>query len=202
MKHLQLHGSSPALLTDLYQLTMAYGYWKTGADTKEAVFNLYFRENPFQGGYCISSGLEYCTDILSEVRFDPDDIEYLRIFLEFLKSYDIVQGVRRKPIVGVDKQLKPVILLLRLFGIKHLTKRSDTIFKSVVSVINYILIRVFFDVPLSDFQNITFYRTEFIQSIEYEAKSSFANPEPLIKAYWQKKSINFCSFFLSMSSII
>ncbi|HMC22938.1 MAG TPA: hypothetical protein VKL19_13890, partial [Thermoanaerobaculia bacterium] len=38
---------SAGLLTDLYQLTMAYGYWKTGKDHDEAVFHLYFRENPF-----------------------------------------------------------------------------------------------------------------------------------------------------------
>ncbi len=117
------------------------------------------------------------------------DISYLRICFEFLKSYDIVQGVRRKPIIGVSKQLKPIVFLLRLFGIKYLTKRSDTISKAIISVINYILIRILFGVPLSDYQNITFYPTEFIKSIENEATSSFVSPEALIKAYWQKKSI-------------
>ena len=43
--------SSLALLTDLYQLTMAYGYWKQGKSEQQAVFNLFFRSNPFQGGY-------------------------------------------------------------------------------------------------------------------------------------------------------
>ncbi len=42
-----LYGSSLALLTDLYQLTMAYGYWKAQIAAKEAVFHLCFRRNPF-----------------------------------------------------------------------------------------------------------------------------------------------------------
>jgi len=48
-----LYKSSLALLTDLYQLTMAYGYWKLGRQSEEAVFHLYFRNNPFKGGYAI-----------------------------------------------------------------------------------------------------------------------------------------------------
>ena len=40
---------SPALLTDLYQLTMAYGYWKSGRADHEACFHLFFRRHPFAG---------------------------------------------------------------------------------------------------------------------------------------------------------
>ena len=46
-----------ALLTDLYQLTMAYGYWKSGLADREAVFHLFFREHPFHGGFTLSCGL-------------------------------------------------------------------------------------------------------------------------------------------------
>ena len=52
-----IYQTSLALLTDLYQLTMAAGYWKTGLAEREAVFHLFFRENPFGGGYAISCGL-------------------------------------------------------------------------------------------------------------------------------------------------
>lgn len=117
------------------------------------------------------------------------DISNLRQFLEYLKNYDIVQGVRRKPVEVKIRFLKPFALIMKLFGIRHLTKRSDTVTKAIISVINYMLIRLLFRVPLSDFQNITFYPTRWIQSIEYEAKSSFANPEGLIKSYWNGKSI-------------
>lgn len=117
------------------------------------------------------------------------DISNLRQFLEYLKTYDIVQGVRRKPVDVRIKSLKPFVLVLKLFGIKHLTKRSDTVPKAIVSVINYMLIRFLFRIPLSDFQNVTFYPTKWIQSIKFEAKSSFANPEGLIKSYWNGMSI-------------
>jgi len=66
-----------ALLTDLYQLTMAYGYWKTGRANDEAVFNLFFRKAPFGGGYTVACGLAPVVDYLEAFRFQPDDIEYL-----------------------------------------------------------------------------------------------------------------------------
>lgn len=117
------------------------------------------------------------------------DVSDLRNYLEYLKQYDIVQGVRRKPVECRVKLFKPIFALMQVFGIKHITKRSDTIPKAIVSVINYILIRLLFRIPLSDFQNITFYPTKWIQSIKYEAKSSFVNPEGLIKSYWKGMSI-------------
>ena len=48
------------LLTDLYQLTMAYGYWKLGLHDREAVFHLIFRKYPFRGNYAIACGLATC----------------------------------------------------------------------------------------------------------------------------------------------
>ncbi len=68
---------SLALLTDLYQLTMAYGYWKSSVADKEAVFNVFFRENPFQGGYAICCGLSSIVDYLDTFQFDASDIDYL-----------------------------------------------------------------------------------------------------------------------------
>ena len=53
----QIYRPSLALLTDLYQLTMAYGYWKSGLAEKEAVFHLYFRKHPFNGGFTLACGL-------------------------------------------------------------------------------------------------------------------------------------------------
>jgi len=47
-----------ALLTDLYQLTMSYGYWKSKMAEKESVFHLFFRKNPFKGGYAISCDVD------------------------------------------------------------------------------------------------------------------------------------------------
>jgi hypothetical protein len=117
------------------------------------------------------------------------DISNLRLFVEYLKTYDIVQGVRIGSVGGNQALLKPLLCIRQLLSIEHLSRRSDTIRKGFVSVVNYILIRLLFRVPLSDFQNVTFYPTKWIQSIQFEAKSSFVNPEGLIKSYWSDMTI-------------
>ena len=73
----EIYGTSLSLLTDLYQLTMAYGYWKQGLADHEAVFHLFFRKNPFKGGYAVAAGLEHVVGYLENLTLDPDDIEYL-----------------------------------------------------------------------------------------------------------------------------
>lgn len=72
-----IYGTSLSLLTDLYQVTMAYGYWKTGMTDREAVFNLYFRQNPFNGGFTIACGLDHVVDYLQNFRFSTEDLRYL-----------------------------------------------------------------------------------------------------------------------------
>lgn len=68
---------SLALLTDLYQLTMAQGYWKKGMAEQEAVFHLFFRKNPFNGGYTVMAGLADAIDLLQNLQFTPEDTAYL-----------------------------------------------------------------------------------------------------------------------------
>jgi nicotinate phosphoribosyltransferase len=68
---------SLALLTDLYQLTMAYGFWKNGLGQREAVFNLFYRKNPFSGGYAVACGLNDAIDYLRAYRLDEPDLAYL-----------------------------------------------------------------------------------------------------------------------------
>ena len=117
------------------------------------------------------------------------DITGLRIFLELLKDYDIVSGVRRTPVNIENAFARAIVGITRLFGIQHLTRRSDTIRKAIVSIMNYLIIRLLFRVPLSDFQNIVFYPTNLIQSLNFESRSSFTNAEGLIKSHWMGKSI-------------
>ncbi len=66
-----------ALLTDLYQLTMAYGYWKAGKPDQEAVFHLFFRKPPFEGGFTLACGLADCVRYLLDFRFEASDLDYL-----------------------------------------------------------------------------------------------------------------------------
>lgn len=68
---------SLALLTDFYEITMAYGYWKTGIAETDSVFHMTFRQNPFSGGYTIACGLENVLEYLADFAFDPSDLEYL-----------------------------------------------------------------------------------------------------------------------------
>jgi nicotinate phosphoribosyltransferase len=72
-----LYRPSLALLTDLYQLTMAEAYWHAGLAEREAVFQLSFRKSPFGGGYTVAAGLEYAIDFLNAYRFTDDDLHYL-----------------------------------------------------------------------------------------------------------------------------
>lgn len=66
------------LLTDLYQLTMAYGYWKLGMHEREAVFHQIFRKHPFKGNYALAAGLATVVDFLKNWQFRQDDLDYLQ----------------------------------------------------------------------------------------------------------------------------
>lgn len=68
---------SLSLLTDLYQLTMANGYWADRKAEQEAVFHLFFRKCPFNCGYAICAGLQSVLEFLRSFRFDTGDTGYL-----------------------------------------------------------------------------------------------------------------------------
>lgn len=72
-----IYDQSLSLLTDFYQLSMAYGYWKAGLDQKEAVFHLFFRRHPFHGGFTVAAGLEAVVFYLENFRFVQSDLDYL-----------------------------------------------------------------------------------------------------------------------------
>jgi nicotinate phosphoribosyltransferase len=83
-----------ALLTDLYELTMLAGYLEEGMTGTPAVFDLFFRTNPYQGGYAVFAGLEPALDYLEGLRFTGDDLDYLRglgifrpRFLDYLREF-------------------------------------------------------------------------------------------------------------------
>lgn len=82
------------LLTDLYELTMLAGYLEEGMAEKAAVFDLFFRTNPFLGGYAVFAGLEPALEYLEQLRFTGDELEYLGglglfkpRFIEFLHGF-------------------------------------------------------------------------------------------------------------------
>ncbi|MFO0939951.1 MAG: nicotinate phosphoribosyltransferase [Pirellulales bacterium] len=104
------NSSSLSLLTDLYQLTMAYGYWKQGKAEQQAVFNMFFRSNPFQGGYTIAAGLGPALEFVRSFHFTSEDVAFLATlqgndnqplfegeFLEYLHSLELTLDIDAIP---------------------------------------------------------------------------------------------------------
>ncbi len=71
------YSPSLALLTDLYQLTMGYGYWRHKMHDRRAVFHLFFRRCPFDGQYAIAAGLAPAVEWLRTFQVSQGDVEYL-----------------------------------------------------------------------------------------------------------------------------
>lgn len=99
-----------ALLTDLYELTMAAGYFEQGKASDTATFDLYYRDNPFHGGYAIAAGLEDAVGYIVNIRFSQEDLDYLRTlksgsgsrtfserFLQYLALYRFGGNIRAIP---------------------------------------------------------------------------------------------------------
>jgi len=113
------------------------------------------------------------------------DLSPLRLYLELLRDFDVIAGSRLGPIPRPWPWHRKLEGYLKMFRWGYLKIRSDTPAKALVSIVNYLLVRVLFGLPLTDYQNVVIYPTKLIQSIRFESKSSFANPEALLKAYWQ-----------------
>lgn len=73
----QIYRTSLSLLTDFYQLTMAYAGWKSGYAAQESVFELFFRNHPFSGSYAISCGLDFVLGFIESFRFNEEDLVYV-----------------------------------------------------------------------------------------------------------------------------
>ncbi|XP_057331271.1 nicotinate phosphoribosyltransferase isoform X2 [Microplitis mediator] len=119
------------LLTDLYQITMAYAYWKCGKMNDYTTFDLFFRKNPFRGEFAIFAGLGECLKFMKKFKYSESDIEYLKTtmspsiepeFFEYLKGltpkdvtlYAIEEGSAvfpRVPLIRVEGPLIMVQLL-------------------------------------------------------------------------------------------
>lgn len=97
------------------------------------------------------------------------DISELTQSLPLLERYDVLQGVR-----GNALTLGTIV-----------AHRSDNAYKGLVSYVNYRLIRVLFQLPISDYQNVTVYPRQLIQGVTLETESSFTNAECLLKTWWQ-----------------
>ncbi|CAF2045392.1 unnamed protein product [Rotaria magnacalcarata] len=144
------------MLTDLYQISMAYAYWKNGKHQDESTFDLFFRKNPFGGEYALFAGLEDCLKFIESYKFQKSDIEYLQQvmpdyieeeFFEFLlninmndiKIYAIPEGsvsFPRVPLLRIEGPiLKAQLLettLLTLINYASLVATNAARFRAAV----------------------------------------------------------------------
>ncbi|KAG9137996.1 hypothetical protein Leryth_019378 [Lithospermum erythrorhizon] len=129
------------LLTDLYQFTMAYAYWKAGKHNERAVFDLYFRRNPFGGEYTIFAGLEECIRLIANFKLREDEISFIR---ESLPStcedgfYDYLRGVDCSDVeiyaITEGTVVFPKVPLVRVEGPVSVVQLLET---PLVNLINY-----------------------------------------------------------------
>jgi nicotinate phosphoribosyltransferase len=112
------------LVTDLYQLSMAQGYLRSGRAQDQAVFHLYFRRLPFKGGYALAAGLEPALDLIEGLRFSADDLAYL----------GTLRGVDGAALFGPD--------FLRHLAALELSVDVDAISEGTVVFANEPLLRV------------------------------------------------------------
>lgn len=145
---------------DLYELTMAQGYFFAGKQDEPAAFDYFFRGNPFDGGYVIFAGLSDLLRSLEHFTFGSDDIDYLRNqgfkepFLEYLSAFQFkgtIDSVREGEVVF------PVEPVLRVEGNIIECQLIETIllnylnFESLVATKASRIRRVAGDRPISDF---------------------------------------------------
>jgi nicotinate phosphoribosyltransferase len=130
------------LLTDLYQLTMAYGYWKNGSHGKPAVFDLFFRKCPFGGEFAVFAGLGQVLDFVEGFRVTPAHTDWLRGLPEFRDKepafFDWIQGLDCSG-VRIHAQAEgslafPRVPLLRVEGPLAVAQLLET---TLLALVNY-----------------------------------------------------------------
>ncbi len=106
------------LLTDLYELTMMQGYFKTG-NNRTVIFDAFHRKNPCDGGYSISCGLDQVIDYINNLHFTEDDITYLRSlnifdedFLEYLANFKFTGDIYAIPEGSVMFPKEPIVKVI------------------------------------------------------------------------------------------
>ncbi|KAL3695494.1 hypothetical protein R1sor_009570 [Riccia sorocarpa] len=128
------------LLTDMYQITMAYAYWKAGKQNDVAVFDLLHRKNPFGGEYTVFAGLEECIRFAANFRFSESDIEYLRSilppqceegFFEYLLDVDCSEVVIHA--IPEGSVCFPRVPMIRVEGPLLIVQLLETTFLTLVN---------------------------------------------------------------------
>ena len=107
------------MLMDLYELTMANGYWAGGHSQDLVAFDVFFRKNPDHGGYAIFAGLEQVLVYLENLHFSDQDIAYIRSlnlfpdsFLSYLKDFSFKGDVYAFPEGSIIYPNEPIMTIV------------------------------------------------------------------------------------------
>ena len=120
-------------------------------------------------GYCYRRGIDAAAKeyFLAQTVDWAYDIDAFRPVFGKLREFDILQGIRPGE-----------------FSLGVLRRRSDSLYKGIVSLTNYALIRLLFQLPFADFQNVTVCPARLARALRLESEGSFTNPEVMMKLYW------------------
>lgn len=129
---------SLTLHTDLYQINMAETYWEDNIHDRKAVFDVYFRKNPFGNGYAVFAGLERVIEYIEQFRFTESDIAYLRDELHY--KDDFVHFLRSLSFTGTIKSMQEGELVFGnepLMRIEAPLAQAQLIETAILNIINY-----------------------------------------------------------------
>lgn len=106
------------LLTDFYELTMMQGYFNN-QENNTVIFDVFYRDNPCKGGYAICAGLAQVIEYIKNLRFSPEDIEYLRSlkvfqedFLAYLQNFKFTGDIYAIPEGTVIFPMEPIVKVI------------------------------------------------------------------------------------------
>ena len=108
-----------SMMMDLYEMTMANGYFANQQKPQKVVFDVFYRKNPDQGGYAVFAGLEQVVEYAENLHFDSADIDYFRSlnlfseeFLQYLKEFRFTGDIYAFPEGTVMYPNEPVITVV------------------------------------------------------------------------------------------
>lgn len=123
---------------------MAYGYWKLGIQERRAVFDLFYRDNPFQGRYAISCGLENVIQFVQQFHFTEQEIHYLSTlkagngeplfltpFLDYLASLQLTVDIDAIP------EGTPIFPKVPIIQVKGPLLQCQLLESSLLNLINF-----------------------------------------------------------------
>lgn len=107
------------MVMDLYELTMANGYFNDGDKTAKVVFDVFYRKNPDRGGFAIFAGLEQIVEYIENLHFSKEDIEYLRSldtfteeFLQYLRDFKFSGDIYAFPEGTIMYPNEPILTVI------------------------------------------------------------------------------------------